>query len=172
MVVVILSVAGATVFLTSALAQQSDARDQGLILATQVKKYSAVTGVQSHVDAITTAQPVAVNGEILWTPFIATLQASLPAGTTISSIVAKLDLPGSEAATNPLVGDHVATLSVTAAGPQNVVTAWLGQLTNLKGVVNATPGAVAISPDPGVYVVNVDLLIGSDAVADRFKTGK
>lgn len=171
-IVVILAIAATSLLLTSAVAQQADEQARGLLLATQLKKYSAVTGVQAQVDAITAAQPVAVQGEILWAPFVATLQASLPAGTSITSFTAKLDQAGTDAATNPLLGAHVATLSVTAEGPQDILTTWLGQLTTLKGVVNSNPGAVAISPDPGLYVVNVDLLIGTDVIADRFKTGK
>jgi hypothetical protein len=141
------------------------------LLATQLKKYSAVTGVQSQVDAIIATQPTGVAGEILWAPFIATVQATLPAGTVITNFTAKLDAVGSDGTTNLLVGDHVATVSVTAQGPQDILTGWLAQLTSIKGVVGATPGDFAIGTDPGQYVVNVDLLVNSDVVADRFKTG-
>jgi len=172
-IVAIAGVAGASLVLAGAIAAQQQEQAQGLLLTTQLKKYSAVTGVQTQVDAIIAGQPVAVSGEILWEPFIASLQATLPAGTAITSFKAKLDVAPADAALvpNPLQGDHVATLSVTATGPQESLTAWLSQLAGLKGVVNATPGDISISPDSGVYVTNVDLLLSKDVVADRFKAG-
>jgi len=169
--VVIVAVGGVSLFLGTAVAGQANEQAQGVLLATQLKKYSSVTGVQSQVDAITVAQPVGVTGEILWAPFMASLQATLPAGITLTSFTAQLDAAGKTSTTNPLVNDHVATISVTAQGPQAVLTGWLAQLTGIKGIVGATPGAFSISPDPAQYVVNVDLLIGSDATAHRFTAG-
>lgn len=173
-VVVIAAVGGVSLLLAGTVAAQQQEQAQGLLLTTQIKKYSSVTAVQSQVDAITAAQPTAVPGEILWEPFMASLQATLPAGTTITNFTATLDSANADpsAAPAPLKGDHVATLSVTAVGPQDVLTAWLSQLTALKGVVNATPGDVSVSTDSGIYVANVDLLLGKVVVADRFKAGK
>jgi len=169
--VVIVAIGAASLLLASSLAQQASEQAQGLQLATQIKKYSSVTGVQTQVDSITAAQPIAVKGEILWEPYIASIQATLPPGVVITSIIAKLDAApaaGDSATTNPLNGDHVATVNVTAIGPQAAVTTWLTQLVTLKGVVTATPGAVAVSPDPSLYVANVDLLLSADVVAERF----
>ncbi len=169
---VIIATGGVSLLLAGALAAQAVEQAQAVSIATQLKKYSSVTGVQTQVDAITAAQPVAVDREILWSPFMATLQATLPAGVVVTSFTAQLNPAGTTVTTNPLVGDHVATISVTARGPQSVLTDWLGQLTTVKGVVGATPGAFSISPDPAQYVVNVDLLINSDVTAHRFPAGK
>jgi hypothetical protein len=172
--VVIVAIGATSLLLAAALAQQSSEQAQGLQLATQIKKYSSVTGVQTQVDNVTAAQPIAVKGEILWEPYIASIQSTLPAGVVITSIVAKLDpaLESGATKSNPLNGDHVATVSVTAIGPQAGVTAWLTELVTLKGVVTATPGAVAVSPDPALYVANVDLLLSAAMVADRFPGAK
>ncbi len=170
---VIIAVGAISLLLAVSLAGQAAEQQQGVLLAQQLKKYSSVTGVQTQVDRITGAQPVAVKGEILWEPFIASIQGTLPAGVSITSFTAKLDpSSGGAAAGDPLTGEHVAIVSVTALGPQDLLTPWLNKLLTLKGVVNATPGAVAISPDPAFYVVNVDLLISSDVVANRFVVGK
>jgi uncharacterized membrane protein YeiB len=173
--VVIVAIGAVSLLLAASLAQQASEQAQGLQLASQIKKYSAVTGVQTQVDNITTAQPVAVKGEILWEPYIASIQATLPAGVSITSIIAKLDpapAAGDAAKTNPLNGDHVATVSVTAIGPQAQLTTWLTQLVTLKGVVTATPGAVAVTTDPALYQANVDLLLSADVVAERFPVAK
>lgn len=172
---VIVAIGAAYLLLAASLAQQASAQAQGLQLATQIKKYSSVTGVQTQVDNITSAQPIAVKGEILWEPYIASIQATLPAGVVITNIVSMLDpapVAGSTSKSNPLNGDHVATVSVTAIGPQAQLTTWLTQLVKLKGVVTATPGAVAVSPDPALYVANVDLLLSADVVAARFPVAK
>lgn len=172
MIVAVAAIGGVSLLLAGTVAAQQQEQTQGLLLASQLKKYSAVTGIQTQVDAITAAQPIAVQGEILWQPFIASLQGTLPAGTSITSLIAKLDSadPAGAPATTPLKGDHVATLSVTAVGPQDALTTWLSQLPSLKGVVTSTPGDVSVS-SAGVYVANVDLLLGSDVVAERFKAG-
>lgn len=169
---VIVAIGGASLFLATAMANQANTQAQGVLLATQLKKYSSVTGVQNQLDAITAAQPVGVAGEILWAPFMATLQATLPEGTSITSFTALLDSATADPGTNPLISDHVATISVTAQGAQDVLTGWLARLTSVKGVVGATPGDFAIGTEPGQYVVNVDLLISGDVVAERFPAVK
>ena len=171
--VVIVAVGAVSILLASAIQAQAGEQQAGVRMAVELKKYSSVTGVQNQVDAILAAQPVGVVGEILWTPFIASVQATLPAGATITNFIARLDVldaPDGTAAV-PLTGDHVATVSVTAQGPQDVLTGWLAQLTTIKGVVGATPGDFSIDEASGEYVVNVDLLVNSDVVADRFKVG-
>lgn len=172
-VVAIVAIGGVSLVLAGATAVQQQEQAKGLLLTTQLKKYSSVTGVQNQLDAITASQPVGVSGEILWEPFIASLQATLPAGTSITSFIAKLNSAADDSATavDPLNGDHVATVSVTAVGPQDSLTAWLSQLPALQGVVSSTPGDVSVSADPGIYVAKVDLNLSKDIVAERFKTG-
>ena len=171
-VVVIGGVAFVSIQLAAANADQLTAQSQTAALTAQQRKYGAVTSVQSQVQDIKTVQPLAVSGEILWGPYIESLQATLPAGVTIVQFDAKLAQAPTSAtsaptAATPLQGDHVATLSVTAMGPQAAISQWLAIVPSLKGVVNSNPGAVAVSPD-GQYKANVDLLIGKDVLAQRF----
>lgn len=168
--IVIVAVGGVSILLASAIQAQASEQQSGVRLAAELKKYSSVTGVQAQVDAILAGQPVGVAGEILWSPFIASVQATVPEGAAITNFIARLDVPDGTVA-NPLTSDHVATVSVTAQGPQDVLTGWLAKLTTIKGVVGATPGDFAVDESSGTYVVNVDLLVNSDVVADRFKTG-
>jgi Tfp pilus assembly protein PilN len=170
-VIVIGGVAFASAQLASANADQLTAQSQTAALSAQQRKYGAVTSVQGQVQDIKTVQPSAVQGEILWGPYLESLQATLPAGVTITQFTAALAAPatpGQPAADAvPLQGDHVATLSVTATGPQAAISQWLASVTSLKGVVNSNPGAIAVTPE-GLYKANVDLLIGKDMLAQRF----
>jgi hypothetical protein len=172
-IIVIGGVAFVSIQLAAANADQLTAQSQTAALTAQQRKYGAVTSVQSQVQDIKTVQPLSVSGEILWGPYIESLQATLPAGVTIVQFDAKLaQVPTNATAAapttaTPLQGDHVATLSVTAMGPQAAISQWLAIVPSLKGVVNSNPGAVAVSPD-GRYKANVDLLIGKGVLAQRF----
>jgi uncharacterized membrane protein YidH (DUF202 family) len=174
-VLVVIGVAVASFGLATANSNQSSEQSKTALVLTQLSKFSAVTTVQGQVDDVKTTQPVATQGEILWAPYIASLQTTLPAGVSITAFVAKLDAPVAAVpagtATNPLIGNHVATLSVTAVGTQSSVTDWLLHVTALKGIVNATPGAVALSPITKLYTVNVDLLVSDVVLAHRFSEG-
>jgi len=171
---VVIGVGIASLGLGSATSGQATEQARSAALSAQLNKYASVTSIQSTLNDIKNLQPVATDGEILWTPFIASLQGTLPAGTTISSVTAKLD-PASAisagASANPLLNTHVATLSVTAVGSQADISAWLGNLSVLKGVANVSPGAISLAASGG-YTADVDLLLNSDVVAHPFANGK
>jgi hypothetical protein len=159
--------------LANATAEQVAEESRSAALLAQAAKYSSVTATQNQVDSINRLQPEVTTNEILWAKFIATVGATLPAGTSITDFTAKLDPPTADAtSTDPLKGQHVATLSITALGPQQSISQWLFQLPLVQGVVDATPGAVVLSTDPGLYTVNVELLISKDVLANRFAAGK
>ncbi len=170
--VLVLAVGGvglASLSLASATNEQSTQQAQTAALSAELLKYGSVTSIQGQLDDIKTVQPLATEGEILWAPYVATIQATLPAGTSIKAFTAKLDVASADTPeSNPLVGTHVATLSVTANGPQAALSGWLASLGSVKGVVNATPGVVAKTDTPGVYTTNVDLLLAKSVAANRF----
>lgn len=174
-VIVIGGVAFVSIQLASANADQLTAQSQTAALTAQQRKYGAVTSVQGQVQDIQAVQPLAVTGEILWGPYLASLQSTLPAGVTIVQFDAKLAQPSANAgasgasASANAKGDNVATLTVTAMGPQAAISQWLAAVPSLKGVLSSNPGAVAVSPG-GLYKADVDLLIGKDVLAQRFTT--
>ncbi len=170
---VVVGVAIASLGLGSANSGQAIEKARSVALAAELNKYVSITSTQNALDDIKKVQPVATDGEILWTPFIGSLQATLPAGTTISDLIAKLDpasATSARGAANPLLNAHVATLSVTARGSQLSISAWLGNLLALKGVANVSPGTISRDPS-GDYTADVDLLLNSDIVAHRFAKG-
>jgi hypothetical protein len=162
----------ASLSVASAVAGQATEQARSLQLITEQGKYNAVTTVQNQVDDIKGLQPVIVNGEILWADYIGQLQGTLPAGVSLSNIKARLDTTAGGDSTVPLQGEHVATISATANGSQALLSQWLTQVITLKGVVNATPGTIAVTGTPGVYSVNVTIGVNSDVIATRFAEKK
>jgi hypothetical protein len=137
-------------------------------LIMEQKKYAQVTTIQQQITGITAAQPVAADGEVLWAPFVAKVQATLPTGTTITAFTGSLV---GVAPTQLLQAPHVATLSITCDSPQASVSDWLDNLGKLAGFVDATPKNVVLVVATGRYTVDVDLLVDDAVLAKRF-TGK
>jgi hypothetical protein len=137
----------------------------------QLSEYGKVTSVQSRVGDIETAQNLGTTGEVEWMPYISSVQATLPAGTTITSFATELKSTLTQAIAIPLQGEHVATLKITADSPKASISDWLDKLTSLKGFVSATPGSVALLPETGHYTVVVEVLIDKKALENRFAEG-
>ena len=170
---VVVAAGGASVALVTANSGlAADQANSGTLLAQQ-SKYRPVTTVQTQVNDIRVMQPIAASGEILWEPFAASVQATLPSGTTITGIDARLETAATVAAVSvPLQGVHVATVTITANSPQAPISNWLDNLASIKGFVDATPGSVALDPQTGRYIVTVTLHVNTSALADRFVKGK
>jgi hypothetical protein len=139
------------------------------LLGVETAKYGPVTTIQTQVGAITVAQPIASTGEILWGPYMAKVQATLPAGTGITAFTAKLaDSAVVGTVPKPMEAPHIAVLSLTADSPQASVSDWLDNLAKLPGFVSATPGNVVRVAETGRYTVNVDLLLDKDVLSLQF----
>lgn len=139
-------------------------------LVTQQAKYGEVTKVKGDIASIQAAQKTGTAQEILWAPYVASLQATLPAGATLTSVDAKIDSPFSSAATQdavPLQGPHVATLTLALTMVQGTIPAWLNSLPTLKGFVDATLDS-ASSAGGGLYTVSVTIHVDDSAYSHRF----
>lgn len=170
---VLLGVGAATVGVVGANAALQQEQSNTTGIQAQLSKYGKVTSVQSQVADIQSAQTLGTTGEIAWMPYISSLQATLPAGTTITAFSTELDSTlTSTAVVVPLQGEHVATLKVTADSPKASISDWLDNLKTLKGFVSATPGSLALLPATGHYTVIVEVLIDKRAFANRFTDGK
>ncbi|MCU1557987.1 MAG: hypothetical protein JWN09_1982 [Microbacteriaceae bacterium] len=139
-------------------------------LTAQQGKYGKVVTVRAQVTEIQAAQVLGTVGEIDWQSYIAQLQGTLPAGTTITSFHALLRDPsqGAGGSTVPLQGPYVATLSMSADSPKASVSDWLDALSTMKGFVDATPGNVALNVATGRYTVEVDMHISTAALQNRY----
>jgi Tfp pilus assembly protein PilN len=169
-VLAILATVGATFALFTANAQLANEQSRSSLLALSRAKYGDVTTLQGQVDQITSAQPIAATDEILWAPYLESIKATLPAGTTITAFTAETAVPAvaPTATTDTLTPAHIADVKITADSPQQPISDWLDNLAKMKGFVAAMPGSVTLVEESGHYTVEVDLLINSDALSGRF----
>ena len=165
----------ATVSLTAAQAQLSAANTATSQLLVQQSKYGVVTKVNSDISSILQSQKIMTAHEILWAPYLADIQQTLPAGASITAVNAQIDAPlGTPASTAPqtsvpLQGPRIATVHLTVLMAQSQIPTWLNALQGLKGYVDATPDSVtAPNGSGGAYTVLVTLHINEDAISDRF----
>jgi cytoskeletal protein RodZ len=168
-VIVAAGIAIATVSMTSANASLLAAHAQTASLLQQQAKYSEVTKIKSDAASIQASQKLATAQEISWQPYIASIEATLPAGSSITSITAGIDSPftATTAPPVPLQGPRIATVSLTVSMPQGSIAGWLQSLPSLKGYVDATPDSVSLTV-AGTYVVAATIHVNSDALANRF----
>ena len=171
--IVLIGYALVTFSLSTVQSQLASAQSTTAQLVAQQSKYSSVTNVNNDIAAIQRSQQTATSQEILWAPYLLTIENSLPAGASISVFAASIDAPlgvpvaGSTAV--PLQGPRIATVQLTALVNQADVPGWLNTLPTLKGFVDATPNSVTASNVPGApYTVSVTIHINSDAVSNRF----
>lgn len=166
--IAILATVGASFALFAANAQLANEQSRSALLAASRAKYGDVTKLQSQVDQIVTSQPLADAGEILWAPYVQEIQASLPEGTTITALTAATAIATATSVTASLTPLHIAEVKITADSPQQPISDWLDNLAKVKGFVAAIPGSVTRVQDTGHYTVEVDLLVNSDALSERF----
>lgn len=167
-VVAILATVGATFALFAANAQLANEQSRSAQLAASRAKFGDVTKLQGQVNQIVTSQPLADAGEILWAPYVQELQASLPAGTTITALTATTATATATSVTASLTPPHIADVKITADSPQQPISDWLDNLAKVKGFVAAIPGSVTRVQDTGHYTIELDLLVNSDALSERF----
>jgi len=171
-VVVLLATGGAVVSLAGASAQLVGEQARSALLNAQRAKLVEVTTLQSQVDGIKTAQPIAADGQILWEPYLTAVGDTLPAGTTITGFSAQLDGADADATADSTTVKHAAILTITADSPQAPISDWLDNLATVPGFLGAMPGSVTLIPDTGHYTVAVSLLIGDKALAKQFDAKK
>jgi Tfp pilus assembly protein PilN len=162
----------ATVVLTTAQSQLDSAHNATAVLLSQQAKFGDVTKVNSDAAAILQAQKTATAQEILWAPYLASIEATLPADAAITAVNAGMDAPlgsapASGTTTVPLQGPRIATVLLTVNMQQSEIPTWLNSLPSLKGYVDATPDSVTQS-NGSVYVLVVTLHINDKAVSGRF----
>jgi hypothetical protein len=169
-VVVAAGYGGVSVSLAGAQSDLTAAQTQTAQLAAQQAKFSAVTKVKSDGAAIQAAQKSTTSTEVVWKPYVALVEASLPAGSAIVDFAGTVDEPfgaavPTQAATLGL--PHVATIQLTATMNQNPIGGWLTTLPSLPGFVDATPDSVTLKTD-GTYTVVVTIHLNTKALSTRY----
>lgn len=174
--VVVIVAAGygfATYTLAGSQSQLATAQAGTSALISQQATFGAVTKVNSDINSIVQSQKTSTAQEILWAPYIQSIEATLPADATITAFDASLDTPFGGIAPDttavPLQGPRIATISLTVNMAQSEIPGWLNTLPSLKGFVDATPDSVAaVSGDGTTYVLAATIHINSDAESGRF----
>ena len=169
-VLVVAGIGGAFLLSMNAQAQLEASRAASLDLVAQEATFADLRQAKTGIALVEAGQRVGASTEIDWKSYLENLQATLPAGVVINSVMVDSASPFIDYAqsTVPLEGSRVATLIFTATSPTlPTIPNWLDGLGTLTGFADATPGSVSIQPD-GTYLVNITMHINSDAFALRF----
>jgi hypothetical protein len=160
----------AQVMSISAQSALTDAQAQTSTILQQQAKFNNVERVKSDSSSILTSQKTATTTEILWKPFVAEFQNSLPGDASITILAASLDDSAGAApatSTDPLDQTHIATVTASVTMKQSEISGWLNTLPGITGFVDVTPNSVT-KGENGIYTVATTIHIDKDALANRF----
>ena len=150
-------------------AEQSNA----LQLQHQLSSFAPVKQVLADTATGMAASKVGGSTDIAWGPYFAKLQATLPAGVSLSDIKATsadisvpfVQPPLSEGA------PRVATISITASSSSLPnIPSWINALSGLPGFIDAQPGGVTVTA--GIYTATVTMDVGAAAFSHRYLSEK
>lgn len=168
-VLVIAAIGGAWYLAFSAnLAMQAEqSRTADLLLEQQ--QYADVQAAIRDVQLGEAALRVGGSTEIDWQDYLGRVQASLPEGVVLDSFTVDAATVTEQypQSSIPLQGARIATLqfsAVSATLPE--IPAWLVQLRQLPGFVDATPGSVSRGAD-GRYTASIEMHIDAEAYSNR-----
>ncbi len=169
--IVIAGYAGAAVLAATAQSQLDSANQRTQELIAEQGKYVEVKQITSLLATAAAARQVGMSTEIDWKAFLNDIQASLPAGTLVTNVVAETATPllAFNQPSVPLQGDRIGELKFTAMSQSLPdVEAWLDALSKLYGFVDATPGSITLNAETALYEVTITMHINRDAFLDRF----
>jgi len=164
-----IAVGGATLHSIEAQDELVAAQADTQQLLLEQGKYTDVRETKADITLLTAAQAVAGATEIAWPSYLAQIQATLPAGVTVSTIAIDQATPTEDYAQSdtPLQGARVGTVTFSAKSDTlPSVPDWLDGLATLPGYTDATPGSVTL--EEGVYEATVTMHIDQRAFSNRF----
>lgn len=156
---------------TEAQAALEREQSRTIALLAEQAEFSDVRATTATTELIVSAQQVGASTEIQWRPFVAAVQATLPADVvivefSINSASPITSLPQPE---SPLLGARSATIIFTAESPDLPnVRAWLDNLALIPGYTDATPGAVRLNEGTGLYEATITMGVSDAARSGRF----
>uniref|UniRef100_A0A942SXP4 Fimbrial assembly protein n=1 Tax=Neobacillus citreus TaxID=2833578 RepID=A0A942SXP4_9BACI len=175
--VVVVAVAAVTgIVLASASAMQAEdtlaaERQETDSLLAQQQQYRDVRTTEAQRDLLRAAQSVGGSTEIDWQSTLRRVQASLPAGVTITGVQIDSATPfeAYTQATGPLQGQRVATLTIDAASPTlPSVPAWLESVRGLPGFVDANANSVTLDASTNTYTVDMTIHLDDDVYDGKY----
>jgi hypothetical protein len=168
--VVALGVGGASLNAVRSQARLASAQSATVTILQEQQKYSAVRAVQSATSVLTAAQAVGGAEEISWAPYLRSLAATLPAGTTISDINALSANPLApfDQASVPLQGARIATLELTVQSTElPSVPDWTDGLASTKGYVDSNISSISAN-DGGGWTATITLHVNEKAYDGKY----
>jgi Tfp pilus assembly protein PilN len=167
--VAVLGTGGAWYYSFSAQQGLAEAQTETQRLAAEHAKYADVAKTITGIAAGKAAVHVGGGTDIDWSAYLTKLQATLPAGVTLTNVdIESADSQsGFQQSTIPLEGQRIATLTFEAATPTlPSIPDWINSLSGLPGFVDASPNNVQQGADG--YTAGVTMHIDTDAYSNRF----
>ncbi|KQR53792.1 hypothetical protein ASF88_02775 [Leifsonia sp. Leaf336] len=173
-VLVILGAGGAAALSVAAQSSVAEGQAESQSLLQQQQSFLSTRVAQQQVEVAKAAQQVAGSTEIDWAKYYGLLEATVPAGVTLTALQTDSASPIAiyQQADAPLQGARVATVKMTAdAGSLDAMPAWLTALGSVPGVVDAITDDASRDATTGAYTVNVTVHLNEKAYDHRL-TGK
>ena len=145
-------------------------QDETVRLLAEQSTHAEVRDVKNNVVVSQAAREVGVSTEIDWKTYLLALQATLPAGVSVTGVDTDSASPITDFAqsTVPLEGGRVGTLAFAATSPTlPSIPTWLNGLRSLPGFVDAVPNSVTRQED-GSYTASITMHINAEAYSGRF----
>jgi Tfp pilus assembly protein PilN len=168
--IAVVGTGAAFVYNVTAAATLLSVQDETLQLQSELSAHSEVRDIKENVATSMEARRVGGSTDIDWKTYLNNLQATLPGGVAITSVVIETGSPIVDYAqpTVPLEGARVGTLTFEATSPSlPSIPSWLDGLETLEGFVDAVPNSVNVVED-GSYTVSITMHINADAYSGRF----
>ena len=177
-VVVLVAIAGATVYAITAQMQLDAERQRSETLLAQQLEFAEAKEIADGLAEGESARIGVMATEVDWRDLYAEIRASLPTGIILdsldgsveASVVADESSEGAvEEETDPLRQESVGSIVITATSSTVPdVQAWLDALASLTGFAGiAPPTTVTGNPETG-YTVSIEVLIDEGAYIERF----
>jgi len=149
---------------------------QSVALLKQEQSYAEVKQVQARSALIEAGQQVGGSTEIDWGTTLERIQASLPAGVTITGVQVESATPlqAFTQSTAPLQGARVATVGITAMSAElPSIPVWIASLGKLPGYVDANANSVTLgTDDAGGYTTNLTIHLDAEAYDGKYAPKK
>lgn len=177
--VMVLAVAGATVYAITAQVQLDAERERSETLLAQQLEFAEAKAIADGLAEGEAARIGVMSTEVDWNDVYAEIRASLPDGIILDSLDGTVSAGISEAEgtaaggdeqnPDPLRQDSVGSIAITATSKTVPdVEAWLDALTALTGFAGiAPPVTVTGGPETG-YTVSIQVLVNEEAYIERF----
>ncbi|GAB3607776.1 hypothetical protein GCM10027413_31850 [Conyzicola nivalis] len=170
LLIAVVGTGAAFVHNVSAAAGLAAAQDETIRLQSELAAHSQVRDIKENVATSEEAQRVGGSTDVDWKTYLTNLQATLPGGVAITSVLIETGSPIADYAQSavPLEGARIGTLTFEATSPTlPSIPTWLNGLATLDGFVDAVPNSVAIVED-GSYTVSITMHINAEAYSGRF----